>query len=105
MEDFMSARICSAALVVAALFIAPAQAANISVQDWGQTAKGETVQLYTLKGAHGLEAQITNYGGVIAKLLVPTKDGRKVDVELGYDDFNGYRRGGVYGAVIGRYDG
>jgi aldose 1-epimerase len=102
----MAARLLACAtFAAAALAIAPACAANISVQDWGQTQKGETVQLYTLKGAHGLEAQITNFGGVIAKLLVPAKDGKKVDIELGYDDFNGYRRGGVYGAVIGRYVG
>jgi aldose 1-epimerase len=102
----MSVRDCvSTGLAAVTLIIVPAHAANISVQDWGQTAKGEVVQLYTLKGAHGLEAQITNYGGVIAKLLVSTKDGKKVDVELGYDDFNGYRRGGVYGAIIGRYVG
>jgi len=80
----------------------PCLAANITARDWGTTAKGETVRLFTLKGAHGLEAHITNYGGVIVDLLVPVKGGKKIDVMLGYDDFKSYEKGGVYGAIIGR---
>ena len=93
-----------AAILLAALG-APAQAANITAENWGTTAKGEKVQLYTLKGAGGLEAQISNFGGVIVKLLVPDRNGKKVDVMLGYDDFADYEKGGVYGAIIGRYVG
>ena len=87
------------------LAVCPAQAANITARDWGTTTKGETVQLFTLKGAKGLEACISNFGGVIVDLLVPAKGGRKLDVMLGYDDFKSYERGGVYGAIIGRYVG
>ena len=83
----------------------PAFAANITAKNWGTTAKGETVQLFTLKGARGLEAHITNFGGVIVDLLVPAKGGRKIDAMLGYDDFKSYEKGGVYGAIIGRYVG
>jgi aldose 1-epimerase len=90
----------------AALFAAaPAQAANITAEDWGTTAKGEKVQLFTLKSARGLEAHISNFGGVIVNLLVPDKSGKKADVMLGYDDFPAYEKGGVYGAIIGRYAG
>jgi aldose 1-epimerase len=83
----------------------PSFAASITARDWGTTAKGETVRLFTLKGEKGLEAHITNYGGVIVDLLVPGKGGKAVDVMLGYDDFKSYERGGVYGAIIGRYVG
>jgi aldose 1-epimerase len=93
-----------AAVLLAALGM-PAQAANITAVDWGTTAKGEKVQLFTLKGAHGLEAHISNFGGVIVNLLVPDKSGKKVDVMLGYDTFAEYEKGGVYGAIIGRYVG
>lgn len=97
---------CAAALLAAALFCGgPARAANITVQDWGVTEKGAAVQLYTLKGARGLEARITNYGAVLSDLIVPTKDGRKVDVLLGFDDFKSYERGGIYGGLVGRYVG
>src|SRR5665213_4046763 len=87
------------------ILAAPAEAANITARDWGTTAKGATVQLFTLKGVHGLEAHISNFGGVIVDLLVPAKGGKKADVMLGYDDFKSYERGGVYGAIIGRYVG
>jgi aldose 1-epimerase len=92
-------------LALLAGLAAPAAAANITTKDWGTTAKGETVQLFTLKGARGLEAHITNFGGVIVDLLVPAKGGRKVDVMLGYDDFASYEKGGVFGALIGRVVG
>jgi aldose 1-epimerase len=94
-----------AAALLASLPATPSLAANISVRDWGTTAQGAPVQLYTLKGARGLEAHISNFGGVIVDLLVPTKSGDKADVMLGYDDFKSYERGGVYGALIGRYVG
>jgi len=96
---------CAAALAAAALLCGSAQAANITVQDWGVTDKGVPVQLYTLKGARGLEARVSNFGAVLADLIVPTKDGRKVDVLLGFDDFKGYERGGIYGGLVGRYVG
>lgn len=98
-------RAAAAGIGLLMLAATPSLAANITAQDWGTTQKGETVQLFTLKGAKGLEAHISNFGGVIVDLLVPARDGGKVDVMLGYDDFKSYERGGVYGAIIGRYVG
>ena len=82
---------------------APALAANISREDWGVTQSGDKVDLYTLKGVGGIEAQISNFGGVIVKLMVPGRDGTKADIELGNDNFAAYERGGFYGALIGRF--
>jgi aldose 1-epimerase len=97
----VSARIAGALLLCTCL---SAQAgAGITRADWGSTAKGEKVEIYTLTGAGGLEARISNFGGVIVTLLVPNRDGSKTDVMLGYDDLASYEKGGVYGAVIGRY--
>ena len=76
---------------------------GISQADWGTTSKGERVQIFTLIGAGGLEARISNFGGVIVSLLVPNRNGSKTDVMLGHDDLASYEKGGVYGAVIGRY--
>ena len=87
------------------LLAAPAAAQNITAQEWGTSTKGDKISLYTLKGASGLEARITNYGGRIVNLYVPNAHGSKTDVELGYDDFASYEKGGVYGAIIGRYIG
>jgi aldose 1-epimerase len=82
---------------------APALAANITEADWGVTSAGEKVELFTLKGAGGLTAQISNYGAVIVELLVPDRNGQIADVTLGYDALVSYEKDGVYGAVIGRY--
>ena len=82
---------------------APALAANITEADWGVTSAGEKVELFTLKGAGGLTAQISNYGAVIVELLVPDRNGQIADVTLGYDALASYEKDGVYGAVIGRY--
>src|SRR5882672_1427380 len=81
----------------------PATAANITAEDWGTTQKGEKVQLFTLKGEGGLEARITNFGGVVVNLLVPDRHRQKIDVVLGYDSLPEYEKGGVFSALIGPY--
>jgi aldose 1-epimerase len=80
-----------------------ASAQNITQTDWGASAKGEKVELYTLKGVGGVTANITNFGGVIVNLFVPDRNGRKLDVVLGNDDLAAYEKGGVFSAIIGRY--
>jgi len=82
-----------------------AQAANITEAGWGTTADGRRIQLFTLTGPKGLEARITNFGGMIVSLMVPNKQGTKTDTELGFDDAASYQKGSVFGAVIGRYVG
>ena len=91
------------ALIVTAA--SSAHAAKITEADWGKTADGGKIQLFTLTGPKGLEARITNYGGMIVSLMVPNKQGAKTDVELGFDDAASYQKGSVFGAVIGRYVG
>ncbi len=79
------------------------------VADFGSTADGKTAQLYTLRNAHGVQVSITNYGGIVARLLVPDRHGRFGDVVLGFEQLAGYqsaayRQAGPYfGALIGRY--
>src|SRR5579862_8049080 len=83
---------------------APASAARgITVMEWGTTAKGQKVELYTLTGKKGLEVRISTFGGVIVNLLVPDRQGQKADIVLGNDNLADYEKGGFYGALIGRY--
>ena len=98
-------RIAITAACLSVLSLGGAQAANITGEDWGTTQSGEKASLFTLKGAHGLEARITNYGGRIVGLMVPNKQGSKTDVQLGFDDFASYEKDGFYGAMVGRYVG
>ena len=101
--------LATAMLVAMPAFATPACAASakikagISAEDWGTTQKGEKVKLYTLTGKGGMVARITNFGGVVVDLIVPDRNGKPVNVVLGYDDFASYEKGGVYSALIGRY--
>ena len=68
------------------------------------TVDGKEVFLYTLRNAHGMEARITNYGGILVSLIVPDKNGKPGDIVLGFDSLAGYLRTTPYfGAIVGRY--
>lgn len=79
-------------------------AGTAAVRQFGKTAKGEPVQLYTLRNSKGVEASITNYGAILVSLKVPDRNGNATDVVLGFDSLDGYLGEHPYfGAVIGRY--
>ncbi|MCP4452618.1 MAG: galactose mutarotase [Planctomycetes bacterium] len=65
---------------------------------------GKSVDLYTLKNTQGMVVQLTNYGGKIVSILVPDRDGRLSDINLGYDSADAYINGTAsLGATMGRY--
>jgi len=68
---------------------------------FGNTPQGETY-LYTLENKNGIKAEVTNFGAILVNLFVPDKNGKTVDVVLGYDDASGYVNGGSFlGATVG----
>jgi aldose 1-epimerase len=76
----------------------------ISRTSFGTTPDGVAVELYTLRNARGMEAQITTYGGIVRTLTAPDRRGRFDDVVLGHDRLEGYLEDTAYlGALIGRY--
>jgi aldose 1-epimerase len=76
---------------------------SVTKQAFGLTADGTAVDLYTLSDGE-VEARITNYGGIIVSLRTPDREGKRADIVLGYDSFDGYRTNPAYfGAIIGRY--
>ena len=72
---------------------------------FGKTSAGQTVDVFTLANANGVEARIINYGAIVVSLRVPDRSGRFDDVVLGYDTLDGYTAGNprFFGAVVGRY--
>ena len=65
---------------------------------------GKATALYTLTNANGMEVCITNFGGRLVSVMVPDKDGKMVDVILGFDNINDYMtKPSDFGASIGRY--
>lgn len=78
--------------------------ARVEKRPFGRLADGTPVDLYTLTNRHGIEAQITNYGGAVVSLKVPDARGQMADVVLGFDDPAGYEADASYfGALIGRF--
>ncbi len=78
--------------------------ARIEKRVFGKLPQGTTVDLYTLTNKNGLQAQITNYGGIVVTLKTPDARGRMADIVLGYDDLRGYVNDTSYfGALIGRF--
>ncbi len=77
---------------------------SVTKQAFGKTAQGEAVDLYVLKNKNGVEAAITNYGGIVVWLKTPDKQGRLANIALGFDKFDGYLKPPPYfGAIVGRY--
>ena len=83
-------------------------ASSITSEPFG-TKEGTPVELYTLRNTKGMEARITNYGGIVVSLKVPDRTGKFGDVVLGFDGLDGYlspaytKSNPYFGALIGRY--
>jgi aldose 1-epimerase len=90
-------------LLITSAALANAQA-TVTKESFGRTSAGEAVDLYTLRNIHGVEAKITNYGGIVVSLKVPDRNGKFDDIVLGFNDLESYLKSHPYfGAIIGRY--
>lgn len=85
------------------LLTAGAAAESTAPKSFGRLPDGRETHLYTLSNAHGLQVEITNYGGTIVRLLVPDREGKLEDVTLGFASVEPYPKQSPYfGALIGR---
>jgi aldose 1-epimerase len=98
-----------ATILLGLILAAPANAA-ITAQDWGVTADdGRPAQLFTLTNAKGIEAKISNYGGVLVSLTAPDRNGKMANLVQGFSSLADYtsadylKNHGHYGAIIGRF--
>ena len=77
---------------------------SIEKKLFGKLCDGREVYAYTLKNSNGMSAKIISYGGAIAELRVPDRNGCFSDVVGGYDCLESYVGGNGYqGALIGRF--
>ena len=97
------------AIMLAGAAIAAAQQKSetkpgLKMESFGKTADGQEVQLFTLTNKNGIEAKITNFGGIVVSLKTPDRKGQFADIVLGYDNLEGYVGDKAFlGALIGRY--
>src|SRR6266481_661103 len=80
-------------------------ATKVTSTDFGKTPDGVVARIFTLTNKTGLEARITNYGGIVVSLKTPDRNGTMADIVLGFDSLAGYisSPSPYLGALIGRY--
>jgi aldose 1-epimerase len=80
------------------------EAMSIKLENAGVLASGDSVKVYTLKNAAGMEVSIMDLGGTITKWTAPDKDGKFADITLGSNTPQDYLTTTKYlGALIGRF--
>ncbi len=74
------------------------------MRPYGTTADGAAVEEYTLRNDAGLEVKLITFGGILTSIRVPDRNGRLVNIALGFDRLAKYEAEHPYfGAITGRY--
>lgn len=72
--------------------------------EFGTLPDGRSVDAYALANAAGMSVRVLTYGGIVAQIAVPDRDGVPANVVLGFDTLERYVSDSPYfGALIGRY--
>lgn len=86
-----------------ALVATPAVAADARRSTFGQMPDGRPVPLVTLSNRRGVTASIMALGASIQSLVMPDRNGKREDVQIGYDSIDGYlAKPEFFGATVGR---
>ena len=73
---------------------------QLTVEPFGQSGRS----LYTFRNDSGMTLTVSDLGAVVTSIVVPDRDGRSVDVTLGYSSSDGYAANeSAYGATVGRF--
>lgn len=76
---------------------------SIEKTSYGFMPDGKEVFKYLLDNGKNVKAEIITLGGTVTKLFVKDKNGEFVDVVLGFDSFEGYKKNGpFFGTLVGR---
>ncbi|KMS56177.1 aldose 1-epimerase [Novosphingobium barchaimii LL02] len=81
----------------------PALSAEARRETFGRMPDGTSVEAVTLTNAKGMSVRVMTLGASIQSVMLPGKDGKAVDVAVGYDSLDGYAKDGqFFGATVGR---
>jgi aldose 1-epimerase len=76
---------------------------TVEANAFGALPDGTEIKIYTLSNSKGMVAKITEYGAILTELWVPDRNGKAVDVVLGFDNLDRYVKGHpFFGATTGR---
>lgn len=77
---------------------------SITKKYFGTTKNGKEVTCFTITDKNGMEAEILDYGATIRCIRMPDKNGKVLDVVLGYDTLEEYMsNNGYFGTTVGRF--
>ena len=73
-------------------------------QSYFGKARGDDVEVFTLKNRKGMTARIMTYGATLIALDTPDRAGKLDDIVLGFDSLQGYLNptDPYFGATVGR---
>lgn len=84
---------------------------SINAKLFGFMPDGKVVFCYIMSNKKGAEVSIMNYGATITSLKIPTVEGKKIDVVLGFDSLEDYINSyhlpspPYFGTTVGRFAG
>jgi aldose 1-epimerase len=81
---------------------ANAEAAEVKAAPYGATKDGKAVTAYMLLNDKGASATILDFGGAIAAINVPDKDGKLGNVVMSFADVAGWEAIGHANSILGR---
>jgi len=82
----------------------PPHQLGITRAPFGVLANGDSVHVFTMTNANGVEVRALDYGGIIQSIRTPDRNGKFADIVLGFDTLDKYVKDSPYfGAIIGRF--
>ncbi|SIS84971.1 aldose epimerase family protein [Belliella pelovolcani] len=77
---------------------------NFKVKVQEVSVGDKKAKLFQLDNGNGMEVEISSFGGIISKLIVPDRNGKSENIVLGYEKIADYDNNDYYfGAAIGRF--
>ena len=71
---------------------------------YGTTLDGHPVEVFTLRNANGLNAQVIEYGAILASMKVPDRDGIVSEITLNHQALGDWENDESFlGATVGRF--
>jgi aldose 1-epimerase len=81
-----------------------AEEMSLSRDEFGKTADGQEIAIYTIVNTNGTVLKMTDFGAIVVALEVADRNGKRQNVTLGFDNLDGYLGAHPYfGATIGRF--
>ena len=70
----------------------------MEVMDFFKSSDGRTAKLYRLRNKSGFEVDITDFGGALVSIRTPDRNGKSVDVLLGFGNPADYEENDPFSA-------